>query len=176
MVSNKLDKKILFKSVYLKISRLNLKSLETQIELRVKNRLLLQQTKGRLNNKLNIDLINFDWNFFYGLINYVYKYSEFKVALFKLFVNMIYSDVNFSIVDSNHNNKLVKLSASSLYKLNDSLLLDYDHLVGYLNNLDCMSLMDNDRIRKILISNNNNLILNIKAINLIEKSYIIRAW
>lgn len=175
MVSNKLEKKILFKSVYLKISRLNLKSLEKQIELRIKNR-RIQQTKGQLNNTLNIDFINFDWNFFYGLIDYVYKYSEFKLALFKLFINMIYSDMNFAIVDSNHNNKLVKLSASSLYKLNNCLLLDYDHLVKYFKNLERIRLMDDNKIRNILIANNNSLILNIKAINLIEKNHIIRAW
>ncbi len=124
---------------------------------------------------IQIQLVNIDKRFFYGFINYIYKYETFKCSAFTFFIYLI-SNIRKLIF----NRMPITTGKSSLTKANSDMLaieINFKFLTQTLNFL----YSNFANYNKNVILADLSYIKYVKSIkiiglNLIENDVIIRAW
>jgi hypothetical protein len=102
----------------------------------------------------NLKLVEFDWNFFYGLIDIAKANPLFKRLLFQFFVMFLLKT------------RRLELPAQKSSKIN------FKELTQFLRN----SKYSHMKTASFFGEKTKYLLIKLKAINLVEKSHIIRAW
>ena len=145
-----------YKSLCMRISRLNVK-----IELENSN---MNGTSYTVSPKqvriLKLRLVDFDWNFFYGLIYYSKASPQFKSSLFILFVHFLIN--RYLKSNKKHVPRVVKIS--------------YQELKAFLNEYSGEKKDTVSKKIRFIYGDKKFLFLHTKADRLVETNHITRAW
>ena len=123
-------------------------------------------------NRIRIELINFDKRFFYGFINYVYKYPSFKYSSFLFIVQLIRNIRNAMKSLSKKIEPVGSASKGDLFAAEISFPFFAQFLVFLSDSVKCIDLNKNDEFSFV----KNVKSYKIVGVNLIEHDVIIRTW